>query len=459
MSEQQRKRAARKAITGNVVALNQVLSLSEADFLAVVNACVEREIVNDGQQRAFLDTLCGKTLQARVQDFLTQITSVVGMLPDYLDDFVLILFNADTLLTQSAAKEVAKKYGYNLPKYESASGSVADSVGPAPKLLKYEPAGGSAPAVVSDSAVGPSPIDTTNAGSAQSSSSQLSEQGKDSEEVTSDAWGFGSKKEKKNDEEKAADDIVYKYKVNETGERGVVLIINNVYFKEKDKADRTSSNEDAKRLEELFKGLRYQVIVQEDLEAAEIRKKVSAIAAGVVTKKHDSFICCILSHGNPKGIEGVDGETVTVPELANIVNSKECSALHGKPKIFFFQACRGTEVPEPSTADSSVPWPPKEEEMVADGIARALPPEADFLFGFSTSDGNVAARGVYTGSQYIKALCEFISKHSSKLSLYELLLLVNYKVSENPIDYKMSYKYHQMPEIRSTLRGKFYFKK
>ena len=274
--------------------------------------------------------------------------------------------------------------------------------------------------------------------------------------MTSDAFGFGSKKK---DENKVADDIVYKYKVNETGEHGVVLIINNVYFKEKDKADRKSSTEDAKRLKELFDSLRYQVIVQEDLEGAEIKTKVSAIAAGVVTKKHDSFICCILSHGNPAGIEGVDGKTVSVPELANIVNSKECSALHGKPKIFFFQACRGTEVPEPSTADSSVPWPLKEEEMVADGIARALPPEADFLFGFSTSDGNVAARGVYTGSQYIKALCEFISKYSSGLSLYELLLLVNYKVSENPVDYKMSYKYHQMPEIRSTLRGKFYFKK
>ena len=54
--------------------------------------------------------------------------------------------------------------GYKLPKYEeSAGGSVADSVGSAPKLPKYESAGGSVPAVVSDSAVGPSPIDTTNA--------------------------------------------------------------------------------------------------------------------------------------------------------------------------------------------------------------------------------------------------------------------------------------------------------
>ncbi|XP_011405572.1 PREDICTED: caspase-8-like [Amphimedon queenslandica] len=251
---------------------------------------------------------------------------------------------------------------------------------------------------------------------------------------------------------KGTEDVVYKYDINETREHGVVLIINNVYFTEKDKADRESSNEDAKRLKKVFEGLHYQVIVHEDLLAEEIRTNVSAIAAGVVTKKHDSFICCILSHGNPVGIEGVDGKTVTVAELADIVNSKECSALHGKPKIFLFQATRGSNIPEPAVAD--------EEEQRVSASLRALPPEADFLFGFSTSDGNVAARDVYTGSQYIKALCEYFDpKYSSRLSLDELLLLVNYKVSGNPIDYNLPYKYHQMPEIRSTLRGKFYFLK
>ncbi|XP_019863690.1 PREDICTED: caspase-3-like, partial [Amphimedon queenslandica] len=258
------------------------------------------------------------------------------------------------------------------------------------------------------------------------------------------------------------DDVVLKYDVNKTGEHGVVLIINNVHFEGKDIGDRKSSYEDAKRLKEVFEGLRYQVVVQEDLKAEEIKTRIRGIAAGLVTKKHDSFICCILSRGNSEGIEGVDHKTVTVPELANIVNSKECSALHGKPKIFLFQGDRGTEIPEPSTVDSSMPWPPKEEEKVADGTARALPPEADFLFGFSTSDGNVAARGVYSGSQYIKAVCEFLDpKYSSRLSLDELLLLVNDKISGNPIDFKLlpPYKYHQMPEIRSTLRKKFYFKK
>lgn len=114
MSEQQRKRAAKKALTGNTTTLNDTLSSNEPDFLAVVNACVEREIVTEKQKREFLDTLCGKTLQARVQGFVTQITAVVDVLPDLLDDFVLILFNVDSVLTRNAAKEIAKKCMYHV---------------------------------------------------------------------------------------------------------------------------------------------------------------------------------------------------------------------------------------------------------------------------------------------------------------------------------------------------------
>lgn len=275
---------------------------------------------------------------------------------------------------------------------------------------------------------------------------------------------FGSKKNKKKEETTPADDILHKYQVNEKGDHGVALIINNVTFEGEGTADRTSSNKDAERLEEVLKGLRYQVIIREDLKAADMKKVLSAIAAGLVLPKHDSFICCILSHGNPEGIEGVDGKTVTVTELAKIINAKECSALHGKPKIFFFQACRGSEMPEPIVGDSSnIQWPPNEgEEMVADGLTKALPPEADFIFGFSTAEGNIAARGIYSGSQYIKALCKFIPKYASRLSLYELLLLVNHDISGNPVQFKVQGKdvtYQQMPEIRSTLRGKFYFEK
>lgn len=259
---------------------------------------------------------------------------------------------------------------------------------------------------------------------------------------------------------------VYKYHVNsKKSPRGVALIINNVKFEGEDSADRGSSNRDAENLKTTFEHFRYNVVIHSNLKAAEMKNMLGAVAMASVHDDHDSFICCILSHGNPHGIEGTDGNTVTVTELANSINTKNCSKLHGKPKMFFFQACRGSDVPEPTVADiSSMPWPMEGGEvMVTDSRSKALPPEADFLFGFSTCEGNIAARGVYTGSQYIKSLCEAIkSPASSKLSIDDQLLVVNKAVAEKSVEIIIkgtNHKYHQMPEIRSTLRGKFYFKK
>uniref|UniRef100_A0A1X7UAH7 Uncharacterized protein n=1 Tax=Amphimedon queenslandica TaxID=400682 RepID=A0A1X7UAH7_AMPQE len=132
----QQKKAAKKAITRNTATLNEALSKNEVDFRGVVNDCVDCGIVTEKQQRAFLDTMCGKILQARVQEFVAQVIATVEVLPNFLDDFALILFNAETVQLRNAAEEIAKKCEYKLSKYESAKlGSVAvsdDSVGSSP---------------------------------------------------------------------------------------------------------------------------------------------------------------------------------------------------------------------------------------------------------------------------------------------------------------------------------------
>ena len=115
-------------------------------------------------------------------------------------------------------------------------------------------------------------------------------------------------------------------------------------------------------------------------------------------------------------------------------------------------------------SDSSIPSSSREEEvMVSDGRT-ALPPEADFLFAFSTMENNQALRGKYTGSHYITALSSAIIDHGSRLSIDRILLVVNHKVAgeSKTVEIDKDGKtekciYHQMPEIRSTLRGCFYF--
>ena len=57
---------------------------------------------------------------------------------------------------------------------------------------------------------------------------------------------------------------------------------------------------------------------------------------------YNCFVCIVLSHGERDVIYGVDGKTISVLELRDAV-VYNCRTLVGKPKLFFFQACRGSE--------------------------------------------------------------------------------------------------------------------
>ena len=59
--------------------------------------------------------------------------------------------------------------------------------------------------------------------------------------------------------------------------------------------------------------------------------------------KHQSVVLILMSHGGKAGINGTDGISVPVDDIIKKFSGKNCHALHGKPKIFFIQACRGSK--------------------------------------------------------------------------------------------------------------------
>ena len=241
------------------------------------------------------------------------------------------------------------------------------------------------------------------------------------------------------------------------------MIINNVEFESHTNLDsRDSSDEDCENLDILFKDYGYDVKVQDtrNLKAAQMKEKLTSL---VKDDDHDSFICCVLSHGTKDGVQGTDGIVVPIEELTEIVDGNNCPALINKPKLFFFQFCRGDLRPK------SVPLHPKvqppevqRKKIVFDGEeqkkdkGKKLPHNADFLLSFSTSDGTRAMRCTKTGSPYIITLCNAIKKNASKRSIDEILLIVHNEVATG--DWGEDYDYQQMPEMKSTLRKKFFFK-
>ena len=60
-------------------------------------------------------------------------------------------------------------------------------------------------------------------------------------------------------------------------------------------------------------------------------------------RQYSCFVCCILSHGAIGEIYGTDGITVSIKDLTVHFKAASCPSLCGKPKIFFVQACQGTD--------------------------------------------------------------------------------------------------------------------
>ncbi|XP_011410391.1 PREDICTED: caspase-6-like [Amphimedon queenslandica] len=253
---------------------------------------------------------------------------------------------------------------------------------------------------------------------------------------------------------------IAKYEKSRKRPRGVAVIINNVEFEPGTGLEnRASSDKDCENLGNLFKDYGYDLVevkCTRNLKADEMKNKLTSLVP-TLQNDHDSFICCILSHGTKDGVQGTDGVAVPIQKLTEIFDGNYCPALINKPKIFFFQFCRGDSTPV------CVTLPPKDkpqEKMGFDGSQAPprmmkLPHNADFLLSYSTSDGTMAMRGPTTGSPYIITLCDAIRKNP-KRSIDEILLLVHNKVATG--DWGEKYDYQQMPEMISTLRKKFFFK-
>ena len=131
---------------------------------------------------------------------------------------------------------------------------------------------------------------------------------------------------------------------------GIALIINNKNWQNdiEGKYTRRGSEHDVTAFKQVADHLKYEIIEKEDLTAEQMKAAMKN-AAGKVTEDHDSFICCIMSHGNDMGIEGVDHKEccrscnhdndeckkgiVTATELAHLVSPENCKNLAHKPKI------------------------------------------------------------------------------------------------------------------------------
>ena len=260
--------------------------------------------------------------------------------------------------------------------------------------------------------------------------------------------------------------------------KGLALIFN--FFTYERAVIRYGSNVDAERLDKLFKGIGYNVHVEQDPSSAiEFKTQLNDLLANYANG--DSVVVAVMAHGSNEGVYCCNGDIVSIDEIVSIVGKADIYL--GKPKLVFVQACRGDnplfhdplELSSPvecsmrvdSEETSTMPLQttarnPAESDALAfpdaerdsDSLPVSIPAYSDVLIGYSTLPGFSSYRNVGKGSWYIQSLVEVFSQYAFEEDVLSLLTFVNYNVSRK---FKTMDGFRQIPAPQSTLTKKLYF--
>lgn len=234
---------------------------------------------------------------------------------------------------------------------------------------------------------------------------------------------------------------------------GKCIIINNKNFDKATGMDvRNGTDKDAEALFKCFRSLGFEVTVYNDCSCA----KMQDLLRQASEEDHSNsacFACVLLSHGEENLIYGKDGVT-PIKDLTAHFRGDRCKTLLEKPKLFFIQACRGTELDDGIQADSG---------PINDTDANPrykIPVEADFLFAYSTVPGYYSWRNPGKGSWFVQALCSILNEHGKDLEIMQILTRVNDRVArhfESQSDDPRFNEKKQIPCMVSMLTKELYF--
>ncbi|NP_001406976.1 caspase-8 isoform 5 [Mus musculus] len=244
--------------------------------------------------------------------------------------------------------------------------------------------------------------------------------------------------------------------------RGYCLIINNHDFSKareditqlRKMKDRKGTDCDKEALSKTFKELHFEIVSYDDCTANEIHEILEGYQSAD-HKNKDCFICCILSHGDKGVVYGTDGKEASIYDLTSYFTGSKCPSLSGKPKIFFIQACQGSNFQKGVPDEAGFEQQNHTLEVDSSSHKNYIPDEADFLLGMATVKNCVSYRDPVNGTWYIQSLCQSLRERCPQGDdILSILTGVNYDVS-NKDDRRNKGK--QMPQPTFTLRKKLFF--
>ena len=235
--------------------------------------------------------------------------------------------------------------------------------------------------------------------------------------------------------------------------RGIALVVNiRTYNPNPFKLnERKWSEPDVENLKQSLQYLEFDLKLHENLTANEIRDKIQKIA-DIDHMDSDCFLCVVMSHGNEDKIVTRDNKEISFEEIMAPI--KLCPSLENKPKLFFFQACRGEnemEIPRvksrpnsgsamPSAqinSDNSSQNNSADSKLVTTNLKTRNTAESDLLVYNATLPKHYAYGTETEGTYFIQSVCEVL-KDSYKnlpnnLPLSQMITRVNRRVKEKEI--------------------------
>ena len=252
-----------------------------------------------------------------------------------------------------------------------------------------------------------------------------------------------------------------------TSPHGIALIISNIEFDNR-RHKRDGGDVDERNLQDLFspKYLNYKVVLLKDLTGHQIdltlrlvsgyegltyakltendREALKALSNGdnLISADHDSFICCLLSHGTEGTVHGKDGKKFDLTNIYNYLGP--CKHLSGKPKMAFIQACQGEDIAVVPSA-----------YVQSDGVTRQT---CDFLKSFAAFYGQKSFRAA-DGTWYINALCRIFKENFKTMDVVSMITDVHKEVTNmtGKMKEQPQVECQQCPRLEHSLRHNVHF--
>lgn len=224
----------------------------------------------------------------------------------------------------------------------------------------------------------------------------------------------------------------------ESRPRGYALIISNKKFDDpKIYPDRDGGEKDESSMLQLLESLFFKVIMHKD----KTRNEMESILTDFSEMDHtasNAAVVVIMSHGEEKGVIGTDGFSLPFASIIQHFSSDNCIALAHRPKLFFFQACRGAKDDYGNWAKVSNTIKTNGRSAETDSRPIREEPQVNLLAPtyshmkvcYSSYEGYASRRNTVYGTWFIQTVASVFAKHAHELSLDDLLQKVARNVRE-----------------------------